>query len=287
MRGAVALSGLGSRGRRNALALRLEHHELVLGSLPVELDGLRILQVADPHWSERRDAARESALVRLAADTPHDVSVLTGDYRDRGFGPCDGALAALRALREVLPPRVQAVFGNHDPWRLHDPMRAMGIDVLVNSHAILAFPERGGAALAVAGIDDPAYYRLHDVGAALRGVPRDVAVLLLAHSPAVADHVASAHPRVDACLSGHTHGGQFALPNGTPLARHRGVPPDVASGAWSRARTGGGTLHGYTSRGVGTSVADARFFCPPELTLHTLRAPRAPRTDEGGRATSA
>jgi len=29
-------------------------------------------------------------------------------------------------------------------------------------------------------------------------------------------------------------------------------------------------LSGYTSVGAGVSVVEARFFCPPEITVHTL-----------------
>ena len=30
------------------------------------------------------------------------------------------------------------------------------------------------------------------------------------------------------------------------------------------------TLQGYTSSGTGSTTVPIRFFCPPEITLHTL-----------------
>ncbi len=264
------MSGLGAAGRRRARALRLEHHALRLDGLPPALEGVRVLQVSDPHWPETRDAAYESTLVELVAATAHDLCVLTGDYRDRGFGPFDGALGALAALRAVTAPRTLAILGNHDSLSMAAPMRALGIELLVNACSRVTWPGRGATPLVVAGTDDPAWYRLHDVAAATRDAPDGAPLLLLSHSPHVADAVARQHPRVAACLCGHTHGGQICLPGGVPLGRRRGIPADTASGAWTRPRAGGGTLHGYTSRGCGTTLLDARFFCPPEITLHTL-----------------
>ena len=281
---ALRLSGLAGPGRRNALDVRLTRHALRLDGLPDALDGLAVLQLGDPHWRETRDEAHERGLLELVRATPHELLVLTGDYRDRSFGAFDGALAALARLRAATGAPAIAVLGNHDSIRMVEPMRRLGIEVLVNAHAHVRFDARGGrfrgAELAVAGVDDPAYYRLHDARAATRGIAPGTPTLLLAHSPAVADAVARDCPAVHACLSGHTHGGQIRLPGGVPLARHLGVPGDTLAGPWSRPRAGGGTLHGYTPLGCGTSILDARFFCPPELVLHELR--RAGEPDAGG-----
>lgn len=259
----LALSGFAGVGRRNALSLRVEHHRLPIAGLAPALSGVRILQISDPHWPEHQDAAFEDALLTLVDATPHDLCVLTGDYRDLGFGPFDGALAALFRLRASVKTRMLAVFGNHDSILMAEPMRDMGIEVLVNQHTTFATADFPGSVLAVSGIDDPAYYGLHDIDAALAGIPASTPTLLLAHSPSVADEVS--RRSVDACLCGHTHGGQIALPGGLAIVRHRGIPWDTLSGRWTRRG-----LAGYTSRGCGTSMLDARFFCPPEITLHEL-----------------
>jgi predicted MPP superfamily phosphohydrolase len=68
-------------------------------------------------------------------------------------------------------------------------------------------------------------------------------------------------------LSGHTHGGQICLPGGFVLIRNAPVPRHMLAGAWRHAG-----LQGYTSRGTGSCGVAARFFCPPEITLHVLRA---------------
>jgi uncharacterized protein len=66
-------------------------------------------------------------------------------------------------------------------------------------------------------------------------------------------------------LCGHTHGGQICLPGGIPILTNTGFLKRYIKGPWKR-----GKMHGYTSRGTGTSGLNVRYFCPPEITLHIL-----------------
>jgi len=72
-------------------------------------------------------------------------------------------------------------------------------------------------------------------------------------------------------LSGHTHGGQFCLPGSFPILRNAPVLRSMLMGPWQH-----GDLQGYTSPGAGGSGVAARFFCPPEITVHILRAGGSP-----------
>ena len=67
-------------------------------------------------------------------------------------------------------------------------------------------------------------------------------------------------------LSGHTHGGQICLPGPIPITVDARLPRRFGAGAWRY-----GKMQGYTSVGVGTSIAPVRLNCPPEITIHELR----------------
>jgi predicted MPP superfamily phosphohydrolase len=66
-------------------------------------------------------------------------------------------------------------------------------------------------------------------------------------------------------LSGHTHGGQIALPFARSL-RTRDGTEIYEAGFYRRNDT---TM--YVSRGIGTSIVRMRLFEPPEIVVLTLR----------------
>ena len=258
-RAILKISGLSTFARNKALALQLEHNALNLDQLPKDLPGYRILQISDLHFPEQRDHELEEGVASLAAATNHDLTVLTGDYRDRSVGPFKGALSAMQALRARLTTRAIAILGNHDSIDMVEPLVSMGYEVLVNQTVTVV---HGSASFDVIGVDDPSYYALHDLEGCLKNSSASHR-LLLAHSPELG--VAAAHAGIDAYFCGHTHGGQLCLPGGYPLYANTKAPAYTISGAWRE-----GQMCGYTSRGAGTSIVVARSFCPPELTLHTL-----------------
>ena len=259
-RGLLRFSGLGAVARRKALALQLERNVLELHQLPADLDGYRVLQISDLHFPEQRDPEWEEAIASLAANTAHELTVLTGDYRDRSVGPFEGALNAMQALRPHLSTRAIAILGNHDSIDMVEPLNDMGYEVLVNRTINIKV---GSASFDVLGVDDPSHYRLHDLDACLENSTASHR-LLLAHSPDLG--ITAANAGIDAYFCGHTHGGQLCLPGGYPVYVNTRAPARMVSGAWHE-----GKMCGYTSRGAGTSLVVARSFCPPEITLHTLR----------------
>jgi predicted MPP superfamily phosphohydrolase len=121
----------------------------------------------------------------------------------------------------------------------------------------------------LAGVDDPHFYKCHDLQKALSAVAPDQFVIMLSHSPEIASEASRCG--VDFFLCGHTHGGQICLPGGIPIFANTSCNRRYVSGSWDC-----GAMQGYTSRGTGFSCAAARFFCPPEITLHTLHSGNVP-----------
>lgn len=255
---ALRLLRLAGRGRRNALAVRVVRHDVRLPGLPHSLAGLRLLQIADPHLD--MDPMLVHRLAEAVAPLQVDACVLTGDYRYRTKGSSDAALAAFATLRPALCADVFAVLGNHDSIRMVPAMERLGIRVLLNESVALG---DGADRVHVAGVDDPHYFRTHDLAAALGNVPEGAPTLLLAHSPEIYREAAALD--IGLLLCGHTHGGQIRLPGGIPVFINADCPRRMAAGHWRWER-----LQGYTSVGAGASVLPVRFNCPPEVVLHTL-----------------
>lgn len=260
IRGSLRLVGLHARARRNARALCVRQNDVMLPNLPPAFDGYTILHISDPHVDAGPDIPH--ALIERVRGLDYDLCVLTGDYRTRTFGPYQPTLEAMARLRPFLRGAVFAVLGNHDTIRMVPHLEALDIRVLLNEVAQI---ERRGAALHLAGIDDAHKYRLHDFEKVTSAIPSNSLSILLSHTPEAYRDAARAGFHFMLC--GHTHGGQICLPGGFPLLIDADCPRRYAKGAWRH-----GNLIGYTSVGSGTSIVDVRLNCPPEVTLHRLRA---------------
>ncbi|MGD8429616.1 MAG: metallophosphoesterase [Ectothiorhodospiraceae bacterium] len=259
LRGLLRVSGLYGRGQRNARRIRLVHNDLTVPGLPAGLEGLRLLQIADPHLDSHPEYP--AALAECVHELDYDICVLTGDYRFRTTGAMEPALDGLSRLRACLGDPVYAILGNHDSIHMVPPLEEMGIQLLLNEAVGI---ERNGDTLYIAGVDDPHFFRADNLEKACRDIPENAPSILLAHSPEIFRQAASCG--FGAMLCGHTHGGQIRLPGGVAVFTNVDCPRRFAAGNW-RFRQ----LHGYTSLGAGSSIVDVRFNCPPEVVIHTLR----------------
>ena len=237
---------------------------LELPRWPARWDGFRIALVSDLHaGSPHVDLDRVERVVEIAQSLKPDLVALLGDYVDDSsvMGtemPAEAVAVLLGRLRA--PLGTVAVLGNHD-WavdgdRIRGALRDAGIRVLENE-AVAVHDD-----LWVAGLADP-YHREVDVEAALEAVPDGAPALLFSHDPDLFSRVPE---RVALTLSGHTHGGQLAVPG--------------LRAAWTPSRFGeryaGGHVveggrHLFIGRGVGTSRLPIRLGAPPEVVLLELR----------------
>ncbi len=250
--------GLYQRGQQNALQIAVRHNPVCIPSWPKAFDGFTILQLSDLHLDI--NPSLPDAIARIIAPLHYDLCVITGDFRSLTHGPIEPALLAFERLRPALRNDIYAVLGNHDFIEMVPPIEALGVRLLMNESVIM---RRGAEAFCLAGIDDPHFYETDNVQKAATHLDHEVPSILLAHSPEV-------YRKAAACgfhllLSGHTHAGQICLPGSIPLFSNARIPRRLVRGAWQYRG-----LQGYTSAGTGCSGVAVRFFCRPEVTLHTL-----------------
>jgi hypothetical protein len=238
------------------------HRTLRLPRWPAGLNGLRLGLVSDLHsgaaYAGPRAIAR--AVARLNEEAP-DAILLLGDYIDAH--PLWGGRVTPEAIARELgalkaPLGVYAVLGNHD-WkqagdRMWTALHNAGIEVLENRvvHA---------GDIYVAGLAD-LRRRRPDLPGALAGVPADAPVVLLSHDPDVFPYVPD---RIALTLSGHTHGGQVAIPGLRRLA----IPSRYGE-RYARGHVVEDGRHLYITSGLGTSGLPVRLFAPPEVVVLEL-----------------
>ncbi|MBS2035267.1 metallophosphoesterase [bacterium] len=267
--GGLAVGGYGSLYERKHFVL--EQFALSLPDLPLELEGLRVVLMADWHCGPSCRPDDLFPAIQLANSCRPDLVLLPGDFVSRSSRYFHEAAELASQLRPTLPGGLLVSWGNHDHWEGLDIGRAelqrAGCQILTN-RSLLLKPDRsldsqGSRGLWLCGLDDlwAGHPDLLGTLAPLSNCPR----LVMSHNPDLAEEQAG--PRVDLMLSGHTHGGQIWVPTlGTPVLPSR-YGQKYASG-WVE----GPHYPVYVTRGVGTSASlPVRLGVPPEVTLFVLR----------------
>ena len=268
---AYAAAGLGVSAYGIWSAERLPsitRRTLLFPDLPPGLDGIRIAHLSDVHAGIHMSEEKMRAIVAQTNALGADLIVQTGDMIDISPSFIPDYVRAFRDLHASLG--VVTVLGNHDRYTGQDAVirgvRDAG-QVLVKNGVHLI--ERGGAALALIGIDDPRNWRADDpqdadLDVALRLTPpaTDAFRILLAHRPGAFDGAA---PRaIPLTLAGHIHGGQFYLPV-------VGWSPGRLITKYVMGHFTQGSSQLYVSRGIGVVGVPLRVFVPPEIALFELR----------------
>ena len=252
---------------------RIVRRDFFLSRWPRELNRFTIALLSDFHYDPYFSVHPLHATIPLVNGLHPDLIALTGDFVSvPEFG--DEKKAAFAAepcaslLRQMTAPLgLWAVLGNHDdntdPQHVTRALEAENIRVLANQSVAI---ERGSGRFWLAGVND-VIGGTADLAATLRNVPRDEAVVLLAHEPDFADE--ACRFSIDLQLSGHSHGGQVRLPFLPPL-----YLPEMAK-KYVLGTYQVGPLPLYTNAGLGTVTVPVRLNCPPEITLLTLHSSKA------------
>ncbi|WP_254774177.1 metallophosphoesterase [Marinobacter sp. AC-23] len=176
----LKISGLLGRGQANSLRLNTAHNRFLLPGLPASFEGFRILHLTDLHVD--MDEANLQAVIRQISPLDYDLCVLTGDYRKQTWGPIEAALEGMARLRDAIRGPAYAVLGNHDSVRMVPALEDMGYALLMNEMVPI---ERSGEHLYLAGVDDPHFYKVHNLHRAGDDIPPGGVSLLLSHSPEI------------------------------------------------------------------------------------------------------
>ncbi|MCL2779404.1 MAG: metallophosphoesterase [Polyangiaceae bacterium] len=238
--------------------------DVTIDDLPPSFNGYTIAHLSDLHignftplsWAMRWAHATNAAAADMVAITGDMVTSGTAFHQD--IAEFAGSLRAKDGIFVAM--------GNHDYFGEGEPLITMlenkGVRVLRNAGLCI---ERGDHAIYLAAVDDT-WTKRANLEHALLARPSGMTTVLLAHDPVIFPHAAMCE--VDLVLSGHTHGGQIAMPF---LARHVSMSRLAHSyhlGVYHRGRS---TLHVHP--GLGTTGPPIRLGAAPAIVFVTLRAP--------------
>ena len=244
--------------------------EIAYDDLPPAFDGYRIVHLSDLHCSTSARRPRFERIVGRVNALDADLIAITGDFVD---GLVDDRLKDLEPLARLRArDGVWGCTGNHERYWDWDgwagALRGLGVRILdVSSHFDGSVIRRGDDAIALGGLNDPAFSwsadLVLDAAHSFAGAPKGAFRVLLFHRP-YTRAIGSEKADVKLQLSGHTHGG--AMPGvGWLVARAneghvRGLY-EFAEGRYLHVSPGTGQWAGFP----------LRLFNPTEITEITIR----------------
>jgi predicted MPP superfamily phosphohydrolase len=244
----------------------VEDVEVPIEGLSPAFDGYTIAHLSDLHIGTTTPQAWGERWARAANGREPDLAVVTGDLVTSGtefYADVAKVIGALKAKDGVF-----VSMGNHDYFGDGEPLvqrlNASGAKVLRNEGRTI---RRGDATLWLAAIDDT-WTRRDDMARALADRPDGAPTVLLAHDPERFREAAK--KGVELTLSGHTHGGQIALPFFARQVSLSHLTHHFHLGMYTKGRS---SL--FVHPGLGTTGPPMRLGVAPAVVLLTLRAVRA------------
>lgn len=277
---AAAVSVL--KGYYNATphSMELVNVRVKIDSLPRSFVGFKIALLSDFHSSLVVSRGHIAAAAEMAMNEKPDAIALTGDFisghtriRSRSVGKtrkkyidrCVEGLSQLKA-----PHGIFAVLGNHDFWSgshavdriTSEFSRLLDVVWLRNKSVKI---EKDGETIHFLGVDD-FWSRNCSLKKAYKNLNGDSVKILLSHNPDINKKIDREKRDIDLVLSGHTHGGQVAL----PFRKGAAIVPSIYGQKYRVGRVDDGKRVTYVTRGVGHLLVPVRFNSPPEVTILTL-----------------
>ena len=252
----LIIAGIVVYGRFEAENISVERIELRTAKLPPRVSSLRIVQIADTHFSTLNGLKFAQKIEKKIKGLHPDILVSTGDLIDRGLVEAEGVASLFRAIKTTYGK--YAIAGNHE--------------FISGIKKAVAFTEKAGFCmlrnegvtvggfLNIAGVDDPAGKRF---GAAssisedkvLAFFSCDTLNILLKHQPKIEKNSLG---KFDLQISGHTHNGQI-------------FPFNIITSLFYPYIKGlhmvSNDSYLYVSRGTGTWGPPIRFLTFPEITV--------------------
>ena len=249
--------------------------------LPIEFDGLKIVQISDFHSGslDNVEAVKEG-LDKIQSLSP-DILLFTGDLVNNISEEFDKFIPYFSQLSAPLGKF--SILGNHDyglyyNWnseqekadneqRIRNHHKTIGFDLLENQNRLIT---RNNQSINLIGVENwgrPPFPPKGDIDKAIQGISDDTVNILLSHDPHHWEDVIINHTqKFHLTLSGHTHGMQM----GIELSGFKWSPVSLRYKKWAGLYKEKDQFL-YVNRGFGHIGFPGRVGIKPEITEIILK----------------
>lgn len=268
----IALSGavmiyVLARVYNDTLTNRIREREVKIEGLPDDLDGFRIVHIADLQADGKTQGAKLQAYLDRVNSLDADLILFAGDLVTSGVDYIDmgaEALGRMQAKRGIY-----ACLGDHDYFsdrgRVVSALQKNGVNVLENVSSVVPV---GSSFISLMGVTW--VYRTRPEMRRLEALEqqriRGPVNILLAHQPAVELVDFASTNGYDIFAGGHTHGGQVVFPLPGFLLTGPSFETKYVTGFYELGR-----MLVSVNNGLGMTLAPVRYNAPAEVTLLVLR----------------
>lgn len=262
-------------------ALQINTVEIPVDGLPRELDNLKLVQISDIHLgSFQNDTFMEEAAESINEINP-DILVFTGDMVNNYYQEMLGFEDALLQMKAKYGK--YAIWGNHDygdysNWKseedktenhrkVAEKIRSAGFNLLQNQSAKVTIRDTSLYIIGVENWGHKPFPQYADLDEAMKNIPKDAFRILLSHDPAHWEDEVRNKTTIPLTLSGHTHGGQFAVKIGGITFSPMYLIQPLWAGLYKENHQ-----YLYVNQGIGCVGFPGRIDMNPEITVLILRS---------------
>ncbi|HWP44169.1 MAG TPA: metallophosphoesterase [Blastocatellia bacterium] len=268
----VALVSVGAlyvaaRVYNDTFTVRTRETELRIADLPPELDGFRIVQIADLQADGRTGNGKLQPYIDTVNGLNPDLILFGGDLVTSGTDYIEAGAQALGRMHAR--HGIYACLGDHDFFsdraKVKDSLERNGVTVLANVAAVVPV---GSTYISLSGVTNVYRSRAneHTLEAIERQRVRGPIEIFLTHQPSLSIVSHAAEKGYDLFVAGHTHGGQIVFPLPGFLLTGSSFETDYVSGFYRV-----GSMMVSVNNGLGLTLAPVRYHAPAEVTFIVLK----------------
>ncbi|HPI69454.1 MAG TPA: metallophosphoesterase [Bacteroidales bacterium] len=261
---------------------KTEQITIEIKDLKKELDGFRIVHIADLHLSGFcKHSEKLAEAVEIINSLNPDLIINSGDFVSYGWREYDNFDTILIKAKSKYGNF--AVLGNHDmgtylpdnnketldlnSLRLKELIASSGYILLENEYSLI---NTGKWKIAVIGVKTGGSHPfiIHsDVNSIIKNIDSTDLKIMICHDPNQWKEDIAGKTDIDITLSGHSHGMQMGV-----ITRNlRWSTAKYLYPQWNGLFSEDNQYH-YVNRGAGVLSVPFRIWMPPEITLITLKA---------------